>query len=116
MSRTRCRHRPHHVRPKKETARVIFIYRDFRNRGFSHVGLGVAGNCTAKVLRRNGWWADVWACWTAEDLNARLRAAETRAYERNEVPPTHVVISAPWVDPDALHLLADRPRVAAASR
>lgn len=112
MSRTIYRERPHHVRPKKKTARVIFCYKDFKGRGFSHVGLGVAANYTAKVLVRNGYWADVWACSAAEDLSARLRAAVADADRGNQVSPSHVVLSAPWVAPEALaKLAAEHPSI-----
>ena len=102
----RLRHRPHHLAPTLDTARVLLVYKDFQGRGFSHAGLGVTAMCTAKSLRREGIWADVWACGDAEDLRRRVALACAQAELRNELPVTHVVIAAPWIATHALAKLA----------
>jgi hypothetical protein len=106
------RHRSHHCAPALETVRVILVYKDFRGRGFSHAGLGVSSISTAKVLRRAGIWADVWASMDAKDLRRRVELSLAQSGLRNEVPISHIVIAAPWIDPATLAQLAtDFPEI-----
>jgi glycosyltransferase involved in cell wall biosynthesis len=107
------RHRPHHLRPCIETARVALVYRDFAGTGVSHVGLGITAAYTAKTLRRHGIWAEVWPTQSAKKLVERLRHTHARADERGEVRPSHVVLSAPWVPTEELAAMAaEFPEVA----
>ena len=77
---------------------VIIAYKNFAaNRNISHIGLGVSAINTAKVLRRHGIKADVWAISSAEDLSRRLL----------DVPAEHVVISAPWIPTANLQALSN---------
>jgi glycosyltransferase involved in cell wall biosynthesis len=91
------KHRPHHLRPSAETARVALVYRDFSGAGVSHVGLGISAAYTAKTLRRHGIWAEVWPTQSARKLVERLRRAHAHAHERGEVRPSHVILAAPWI-------------------
>jgi glycosyltransferase involved in cell wall biosynthesis len=68
--------------------KVIFTYKNFAAaRNISHIGLGVAAINTAKVLRREGFDAEVWPVVSADDLHRRL--ADEFA--------DHVIVSAPWI-------------------
>src|SRR5947209_3820566 len=80
---------------------VALAYKNFAaNRAVSHIGLGVTALNTAKSLRSAGVRTDVWPIVNAADLRLRL----------GECTPTHVVISAPWIQtPDLAHLCADFP-------
>jgi hypothetical protein len=99
--------RPHHLEPSTQTARVILVYKDFAGfKGLSHVGLGISAFCTAKTLRRAGIWAEVWPCPSAEDLRARLASAFAQARANGEIPPTHVIISAPWIATQEINAMA----------
>ncbi len=72
---------------------VVLAYKNFAaNRAISHIGLGVTALNTAKSLRDTGVNADVWPITSAAELSSRLR----------EVPASHVVISAPWIQTDQL--------------
>lgn len=55
----------------------------------SHIGLGVSGLNTAKILRQNGIFTDVIPILGAKDLAERLAKASPQ--------PSHVVIGAPWL-------------------
>lgn len=78
-----------HTRPSSER-RVILTYKNFPvAHHVSHIGLGVSALNTAKVLRANGVYADVWPILNAKDLAARIAAASPQ--------PSHVVIGAPWI-------------------
>jgi len=90
--------RSHHIDPRVDSARVIFAYKNFAAcKGISHIGLGVAASCTAKVLRAAGYWADVWPVINAADLVKRIADAQASARLSGEVPITHLVISAAWL-------------------
>lgn len=70
------------------TSRVVLAYKNFAaNRNISHIGLGVAGINTAKVLRSAGIVATVVPILSAADLHTQLA----------EQPASHVIISAPWI-------------------
>jgi Glycosyl transferases group 1 len=99
-------HAPHHTAPARESARVILAYKNFAaNRGVSHVGLGVSAMNTQAVLRRLGYWVDVWAVSTADELDARLEATQSAAMRDRLHPVSHVVISAPWIATDRMQRL-----------
>jgi hypothetical protein len=66
----------------------LIVYRNFAARGASHVGLGVNGLHTAKVLRANGVLADLEGVWTPQDVHAALAKSPT---------VTHCLIEAPWL-------------------
>lgn len=69
---------------------VIIAYKNFPvAHHVSHIGLGVSGLNTAKVLRSAGISADVWAILGARDISQRIRQSVPR--------PTHVIIAAPWL-------------------
>lgn len=104
---SRMRHRPHHIEPSIDRVRLILIYRDFTNRGFCHSGLGVSCACTAKALRRFGIWTDVWAAGGVDNIRQRLNEVQRQAEQRSEIPVTHVVISALWLETEQLAQLAN---------
>ena len=60
----------------------------------SHIGLGVSALNTAKVLRTQGVYSEVWAIVSAADLASQIARASP--------PPSHVVICAPWLAAAAL--------------
>jgi hypothetical protein len=92
------RHQPQNVTRDPKQVRVALIYRNFAARaGISHIGLGVAALLTQRTLQAMGYWAEVWPCNTAQDVRARLDAANAAAAVRGHHPVSHVVISAPWV-------------------
>jgi len=99
--------RPHHLAPRLETARVALVCRDFSGGTESHVGLRISADYTAKTLRQNGIWAEAWSVKSAEDLIKRLRLTHATAVGQNDVRPSHVVISAPWVEPKDLIAMAE---------
>jgi len=78
---------------------VVLAYKNFAaNRAISHIGLGVTALNTAKSLRDTGVSADVWPITSAAELSARLR----------QLPASHVVISAPWIQTSELaHMCAE---------
>src|SRR5437879_2661489 len=98
--------RPHHLRPCIETARVVLVYRNFSENSPSHVGLGVTAAHTAKTLREHGIWAEVWSTQSAKQLVERLRHTHTHAYQRGEICPTHLILSAPWIATNDLAAIA----------
>jgi hypothetical protein len=101
------KNRPHHIAPAIATARVVLVYKNFAPRGASSlVGLGVSSMMTAKTLRANGIWAEVWGVSSADDLRAWLKQAHQAAAAGGAVDPTHVVIAAPWIATADLESLA----------
>ena len=96
---------PHDVKPTLASARVVSVYKT-NHHSPSHVGLGVTVANSAKTLRRNGIWAEVWPCESADELAARLRAADARAVVRRESVPTHVIVNAPWIETPRVESLA----------
>jgi hypothetical protein len=99
-------YRPHHLAPNLLTAKVILVCRDFGGSGVSHVGLRISADYTAKTLMGEGIWAEAWSTKTANELTIQLRKAKEAAIARNEVRPSHIVISAPWIEPVDLAKLA----------
>jgi len=76
-------------RPCAERRVIITYHNRPAAHHVSHIGLGVSGLNTAKVLRQNGIYADVWPILGAKDLAQRILASNPM--------PTHVVIMAPWI-------------------
>jgi hypothetical protein len=89
--------RPHQVAPSLDTARVVFVYKSADPSAPSHAGLGIVCVCNMKTLRRSGVWAEVWPASCAAMLKERLTAAESRAHAQGQLPPTHVIINALWI-------------------
>lgn len=92
------RFRPHSIVPKHETVRLIIAYKNFAaHRGISHIGLGVSALNNARVLRKAGFWVDVWPILSARELEQRVDQEQPAAHRDRKVPISHVVISAPWI-------------------
>lgn len=88
--------RPHHLEPKKETARVILAVKNFAAiKGVCHIGLGVTATNTMKVLRREGYFVEAWPIQKTFELHDRLKADEAK---HPAVPISHVIVSAPWIN------------------
>ena len=103
--------RPHSLDPKPETSRVIFAYKNFAAaKGISHIGLGVSALHTAATLRRHGFWTDVWPVVSVGELDAKIEQAQALAHQRDQVPVSHVVISAPWIGAVDLYKLLSKYR------
>ncbi len=100
--------------PGEKPIRVIIVYKNFAaHMGVSHLGLGVTALTNSKVLRKLGYWVDVWPlvgktnASAADELNERLKGARSQAVDRGQFPPTHVVISAPWIPTEKLRWLVE---------
>src|SRR5438270_10888034 len=105
--RSMHKHRPHHIAPAVESARVVLAYKNFAAPGQgSLVGLGVSSMMTAKVLRKSGIWAELWGVRSAQQLGDRLHHAHCKADHQGQADPTHVVIAAPWIPTCELEVLA----------
>lgn len=79
--------------PVTSTRKVIITYKNFPvSTAVSHIGLGVSALNTAKVLKANGIFADVWPVLGAKNLADRIIAAQATG-----TAPSHVVIAAPWI-------------------
>lgn len=73
--------------------RLILSYRNMAAMtAVSHIGLGVSALNSCKVLQAAGIRVEVWPIDTPAQLEARLTAAQKEA-----VPVTHLVMSAPWI-------------------
>lgn len=107
------KHRPHHLSPSEASVRLVLVYKNsVANYGISHTGLGVAAMLTAAVLRRLGFWVDVWAAENGKELEDRIVVEQANATASGEVPISHVVIGAPWVSPlDLQHLAMKFPSI-----
>jgi hypothetical protein len=83
-----------------EQAKLRICYKNFQAfKGISHIGLGVSALNCAKVLRSVGIDTDVWAHASDSELAEHL-ASEMKGEKASPAstgPPTHLVISAPWV-------------------
>ena len=98
--------RSHHLEPRTESVRVVFVYRNFAAmKGVSHVGLGVTCDHTARVLRQNGVHAEVWAVDSVEELETRI---SVKTHPAHETPVTHIIISAPWIESRHIARLSQR--------
>jgi len=91
-------HRPHHLNPKKETARVIFFAKNFGGPGISNIGLGVTNQNNINVLRREGYFAEIWSGQNFEEVYSQIKAANDHAIQFNSIRPSHVIINSPsWI-------------------
>jgi hypothetical protein len=100
------RHRPHHTDPSRESVRLVLAYKNFAaHKNISHIGLGVAALNTSATLRRLGYWVEVWAISTADELEHRLATAQAAAVRDKQHLVSHVVISAPWIPTDRMQRL-----------
>lgn len=90
--------------------RVIFAYKNFASfKGISHIGLGVAGQNTAKVLNENEIIAEVWPIVDSNNLRQLLNLEKQKHLQDPYYSKvTHVVISAPWIETHALMSLCQR--------
>lgn len=84
----------HYLAPSRSSAYLVLFYCNFKAIGpHSHIGLGVNGLHTLKVLRRNRVHTDLFGVRNAADINAKLTALTAA-----KTIPTHVVIEAPsWI-------------------
>lgn len=107
------RHQSAILAPSSDTVHVAIVYRNFASHSTtSHIGLGVSAAHCQRTLRRHGISCDVWACWTAKDIETRLAKAQDHAHRTGGHPVSHVIISAPWVaTPDLLHLVTSYDEV-----
>jgi len=105
--------RPHHVNPRKETTRVIHIYKNFAAvKGISHIGLGVAASNTSTVLNNQGFWNTVVPVLNSLDIKTTISNIQNNANQTGQIPISHVVIAAPWVETiDMLTLLKTFPDI-----
>ena len=96
--------------PKK--VRLIMGYKNFAaQKGISHIGLGVSGLNTTKVLQKNGITAEVVPLRTVDDLYRYLEKDRSITWP-GHVRVSHVVISAPWIETrDFRHLCEIFPDV-----
>lgn len=87
--------------------RIIFAYKNFAaNRNVSHIGLGVAGINTSKVLTHEGYIADVWPILDGNHLRMLINLDRSKHRKHAHLPPiTHVNISAPWIKTEGLNQL-----------
>jgi hypothetical protein len=92
--------------PSRSNVSVLILYRNFaaaKGRQYSHVGLGVNGLQTAKVLRQNKIKTSVVGVWTVDD--ARKALAE-------QPFSTHCLIEAPWISAaDTASLMSAYPHI-----
>lgn len=100
-------YRPHQIEPAKEKVRIAFAYKNFAaKKGISHIGLGVSIDNTRRTLVDHGIWCTVWPIVSVGDLEAQLDRDLNSALHHHKPPISHVVISAPWIDPTAIGQLA----------
>ena len=85
--------------PGRDTLTAVTMYRlilSYKNMAaltaVSHIGLGVAALNTCKVLQSQEIRVEVWPVDSAAHLESRITAAQ-----RESVPVTHLVMSAPWI-------------------
>lgn len=90
--------RPHHLDPHRQTCRLVLVAKNFlKIPGVSHTGLSTTAKSTAAVLRRAGYWVEVWSPFSFDDLKAQLAAADADSLRRGLTPISHLVVSAPWL-------------------
>lgn len=94
--------RPHLIEPTKKSARVILAVKNFAAvKGCSHIGLGVTASNTLKVLRRAGYYCEVVAAQSADELRRKIVAEQELTRRDEKIQISHVIVSAPsWVQPD----------------
>jgi hypothetical protein len=88
--------RPHGLSPTKGSARVVLAHRGVESQA-SHVGLGITCLSNMRSLRADGYWAEVWPCADAGDLDRMLVRSQDRAVRQGDAPVTHAVIAALWM-------------------
>lgn len=95
-----CHHRPHHLSPRMKTCRVAFVTRNYGSDfGMSNIGLGVTNNAMAKVLRREGYYAESWSARNAKELSERIDKTQRDALHHNHPPLSNVIITSPsWMN------------------
>jgi glycosyltransferase involved in cell wall biosynthesis len=90
--------RPHYLEPKKVTARVIFFAKNFGGPGISNIGLGVTNQNNISVLRRDGYFAEIWSGQTYDQVFQQIKAANDQATAAQTIRPSHVIINSPsWI-------------------
>jgi hypothetical protein len=91
--------RPHHLDPSKKTCRVVFVTRNFGDKvGTSNVGVGVTNCQIAKVLRRDGYWADCLTVDSGTALNQYIQQTQAEAIATGCLPISNVIIASPsWM-------------------
>lgn len=99
----------HYLAPSPEKAHVAIFYRNFLTRGggnYCHVGLGVNGMHTCKVLRKHHIRADLFGVWEPRDIDNHLAGTALNGeFGGSHNSVTHAVIEAPWVPADKLYAL-----------
>ena len=94
-------HRPHHVEPHHDKVRLLLAYKNFQAKaGISHIGLGVSLQNTAAVLRKHHVWAELLPIVKPSDVYGHLCGHKGGSKQHHEAPFSHVVFSAPWVQPE----------------
>lgn len=89
----------HYLNPTAQNAHVVIFYCNFRAIGpHCHIGLGVNGLQTVKMLRKHGIKADIFGVRNHAEVTMHLNALIAAGS-----PPTHAVIEAPWIPADVLH-------------
>ena len=101
------KHRPHHLGPTAESARIALVYKAAEKLGYSPTGLGICATQTAMALRAASIWAEPSACASGEQLAERLRFVHEHAARHGHFEPTHVVVYAPWIPTPVLAAIAD---------
>src|SRR5208282_851827 len=90
--------RPHYLAPQKQTARVIFFAKNFGGPGISNIGLGVTNQNNISVLRREGYFAEIWSGQTYEEVFDQIKGANDQATSAGTVRPSHIVVNSPsWI-------------------
>ena len=98
--------RPHYLSPVKQTARLLFAYKNFAAvHGISHIGLGVSQMHTANTLHRQGVWTKVAPINSVADLRKELLAKQATAVLQDDVRVSHVILAAPWLTTAELNSL-----------
>jgi hypothetical protein len=88
-------------------------YKNFAaNKGISHIGLGVSALNISQVLRQAGIWVDVAPIISAADLEQKIIQIDAAAVARQEIPLSHIVVSAPWIPTaDWQRLISKYPQI-----
>jgi hypothetical protein len=91
-------HRPHHLSPAKHSARVIFFAKNFGGPGISNIGLGVTNQNNISVLRRDGYYAEIWSGQSYKEVDRQIQEAEAKSVSHGETRVSHVIINSPsWI-------------------
>jgi len=105
--------RPHSIAPSKETVRAIICYKSYPNQPqVSHAGLGVSALNNVRVLRKEGFWSDVWPTPSSAAIATMVDQEQSASHRDGKVPISHMIISAPWVaTPDLTNIIHGRTEV-----